>query len=75
MLRIGSVTAPGSGAGTPALSAAAQQHRILLYRGASRRGLQNAPLAASAPDLGDHRVVEQVEEPVCGDAGPALGAL
>ena len=28
-----------------------------------------------APNLGDGRIVEDIQEPVCGDPGPALGAL
>src|SRR5215204_1236938 len=47
---------------------------------AVRRGVRDTsrgtlPKLRLAPDLGDGRVVEQVEEPVGGDPGPALGAL
>src|SRR3712207_3830472 len=40
-----------------------------------RRRLEAKRLEALFPDLGDGRLVEEVEQPVGGDPGPALGAL
>src|SRR5215203_1283630 len=52
--------------------ATVDQDPALWVRAHAARG---PPVLRLAPDLGDGRIVEDVEEPVGGDPGPALWAL